>query len=93
MADMGEIGGGVGIMAAIVTLWNIVTGRNDKRTELVAVEAVRKSGAFTVRAEQDQINLNLRHDVREIKETVKGIDEKIDAILLSGQIRIQGKEN
>jgi hypothetical protein len=68
-----HVGLASGIIAALVGAWFAITGRSRERIAGIAREAVRDSDEYMPRAVQDEINRELRSDVREIRDRVAEI--------------------
>lgn len=66
--------------------------RHDKQVRALALDAVRESEEFVRQGEQRLINQQLRDDVAAVKETVNGIDRKLDAVLLGGHLHRRNED-
>lgn len=85
-------GAGVGILAGIITIWNIVTGRGEKRMREIAVAAVLDSGKFSLAGEQKILHEQVVKEISDVKSTVRNTDAKFDKLndlFLNGRITLK----
>lgn len=57
-----------------------------------SVRAVRESKEFVLRASQDLVNERLLEDSADVKESVRGLNEKLDRILLADTLPIRRRD-
>lgn len=87
---LGVVGGATGIVGTLTSILWSRSDREEKRIGGIAVRSVEDSKKFVLAGEQAERDRSIDQRLHDVKDTVDGIDEKLDKILLSGLLDRRG---